>query len=90
MFILHALMPDKRFREGLLYVESTIQAYQRDMRSNMSTAFPLDLEIEEIAVTIDERSDNYTVGDNITTSKVINPYARQQLRTLESNDQSHE
>ena len=86
MFVLNALTFDKRFKEGLTYVESTIQAYQRDSRVSSLTPFPLDLEIDEIAVTIDERSDDYVVGDNITTNKVINPYAKSHIRTLEATD----
>ena len=85
MFVLQALLPDKRFRAGLVYVEATIQAYQRDSRAHTTIPFPIDLEIDEIAVTIDERSDNYTVGDNIRSPKISNPYARgKHARTLES------
>ena len=76
MFILYALIPDKRFHEELLFVEATIKLWQRDMKANMTTAFPLDLEIEEIGVTIEERSDNYTVGDKVTPPKIQNLYAR--------------
>ena len=86
IFVLNALTFDKRFKEGLTYVESTIQDYQRDSRVSSLTPFPLDLEIDEIAVTIDERSDEYVVGDNITTTKVINPYAKLHIRMLEATD----
>ena len=46
------------------------------MKTNMTTSFPLDLKIEEIGVTIDERSDAYTVGDKAAAPRVLNPYAR--------------
>ena len=36
----------------------------------------MDLEIDEIAVTIDERSDDYTPGEKPATPKIANPYAR--------------
>jgi len=51
MFVLQALTGDARFKEGLTYVEATIQAYQRDTRISPDTPFPLELEIDEIAVT---------------------------------------
>ena len=76
MFILHTLKVDTRFKEDLIYVEATIQAYQWDTVITPTTLFPLDLEIDEITVTIDERSDAYTVGDKSAVSRVLNPYAR--------------
>ena len=76
MFVLHALTSDTRFRDSLTYVEATIQTFQRDTRSSPITPFPLDLEIDEIAVTIDEHSDVYTLGDKTAPLKVMNPYAR--------------
>ena len=42
----------------------------------MDAPFPLDLEINEIAVTIDERSDAYTVRYKSAPPRVTNPYAR--------------
>ena len=87
MFVLNALTSDKRFRDGLVYVEATIQAYQRDSRVSGDTPFPLDLEIDEIAVTIDKRSEDYLVGDKITTPRVINPYASK-IRMLEAEDKA--
>ena len=86
MFVLNALTFDKRFKEGLAYVEGTIQAYQRDSSVSSLTPFPIDLEIDEVAVTIDERSDNYVVGDKLTTARVINPYAMSHIRMLEATD----
>ena len=84
MLILNALIIDKRFRMGLNYVKATIQAYQRGSRINIDIQFPLDLEIYEIEVTIDERSDNYTSGDNATPLKVVNLYASgNKVRRLE-------
>lgn len=49
----------KKFKEGTLYVEGTIQVYQRNTRITPDTSFPLHLEIDEIAVTIVERSEKY-------------------------------
>ena len=76
MFILHALTVDTRFKEGLVYVEATIQAYQRDTRIIPTTPSPLDLGINEISVTIDERSDAYKVRDKAAALRVLNSYAR--------------
>ena len=53
LFIIRALKSDDRFKPGLEYVMFTLQAYQQDSRSNPSITFPLDLEIDEISVTID-------------------------------------
>ena len=86
MFVLNALTFDKQFKEGLAYVEATTQAFQRDSRVSSTTPFPLDLEIDEIAVTIDERSDNYVVGDKVTAPRVLNPYAKTHIRMLEATD----
>lgn len=83
MFIIQALMPYKRFREGLIYSESTLQAYQRDFRDNVLTLFPLD--IDDIAVTIDERSENYTIGNNTSGPRVMDPYAKSIVQVIESN-----
>ena len=85
MFVLNALTADKRFKEGIIYVEATIQAFQRDSRDSKDTPFPLDLEIDKIAVTIGERSKAYEVGNNITPPRVINPYASK-LRLLNVED----
>ena len=76
MFILHAITVDTRFKEGLVYVEVTIQAYQLDTRITPTTPSPLDLEIDKIAVTIDEISKANTVGDKAAAPCVLNPYAR--------------
>ena len=43
MFVLNALTFDKRFKEGLTYVEGTIRAYQRDSRVSSLTPFPTNL-----------------------------------------------
>ena len=75
MFILHALKVDTCFKEGLVYVEATIQAYQRDTIITPTTLFPLDLEIDEITVTIDERYDAYTVGDKAAAPCALNQYS---------------
>ena len=63
-FIINALRHDARLRPGLYYVESTLQAYQRDVRLNSAIPFPLELQHDEIGVVIDEHSDDYTVGAN--------------------------
>ena len=85
MFVLNALASDKRFRDGLIYVEDTIKAFQTDSRVSGDTPFPLDLEITEIAVTIDAHSEDYVVGDKITTPRVINSYDSK-LQMLEAED----
>ena len=84
MFIIKELSGDKRFKDGLLYVQGTLQAYQRDITITPTTPFPLDIGIDEIAITIDKHSEEYTVGDKASTPRVINPYARDTtVRTLE-------
>ena len=76
MFVLKTLSVDSRFKDGLVYVEATLHAYQRDTQITPTAPFPLNLDIEEIAITIAERSDAYTVGVKTTTPCVVNPYAR--------------
>ena len=76
MFILHTLIVDTCFKEGLVYVEATIQVYQRDTRITPTTPFPLDLEIDGITVTINERSNPYMVRDRAAAQRVLNTYAR--------------
>lgn len=84
MFNLYAIISNKRFTTGVMYVDTTIQSFQRDSRIFHSIPFLLNLEIDKIIVYIDERSDNYTVGQNITTAKVINLYARgNQVHSME-------
>ena len=51
MFVIKALSVDSRFKNGLVYVEATLQAYQRDTQITPTTPFPLDLDIDEIAIT---------------------------------------
>ena len=48
------------------------------------TPFPLDLEIDEIAVTIDEHSKNYVIGNKIKSAQVINVYAKSNIRILKA------
>ena len=50
------------------------------------TPFPLDLGIDEIAVIIHEHSNEYGVGDKITSARVINPYTKSNIRMLEATD----
>ena len=69
MFIINALRHDERLRPGLHYVESTLQAYQKDKNLNPSIKFPLELDFDEIGVLIDERSDDYIVGANTALPK---------------------
>lgn len=69
-------MVNKRFTYGLRYVEATLQAYQPATTIIPLTHFPFELEIDEIGVTIDERSDDYTVDDKAIATRVTNPYAR--------------
>ena len=70
---MNTLELDNRFKTGTDYVNSTLQAYQRDRTSNASATFPTDFKVDEIGVTIDERSIEYMIGD--TSS--VNPYATQ-------------
>ena len=84
MFIIKELSEDKRFKDGLLYVQGTLQNYQQAITITPTTPFPLDIGIEEIAITIDEHSDDYTVGDKAAAPRVINPYARDStVRTMD-------
>ena len=76
MLIINALIINKIFRMVLNYIGATIQAYQAYRIINNDIQFQLDLVIDEITVTINERSDNFTSGVNTTLPKVINPYAR--------------
>ena len=76
MYVVNALKQDDRFKSGLDYVLSTLLSYQRDRRGNPGIPYPLDLEIDEIAVTIDEHSTEYIVGDQKTTiTPLSNPFA---------------
>ena len=68
MFIVNALRHDERLQPGIHYVESTLQAYQRDAHLNPLIQFPLELDFDEIGVLIDERSDDYIVGAQATLS----------------------
>ena len=76
MFVIKALKVDNRFKEGLMYAEAPLQSYQRDSQITPTTPFPLDLEIDEITITIVERSDEYIVGEKAPAPRVVNPYAR--------------
>ena len=84
-YIINSLKDDERFSPGVEYVRSTLQAYQRDCRTNPSVTFPIDLEIDEIGVTIDERSTKYTVGEEGNTEHV-NTFAHGSIRAM--NDRS--
>ena len=68
----------------MTYAEATIQAFQRDSRVSSTTPFTLDLEIDEIAVTINERSNDYEVGGKHISTRVINPYAKTNICRLEA------
>ena len=63
-FIINALRHDVQLRPRLFYVESTLQAYQRDVRLNSAITFPHELQHDDVGVIIDENSDDYTVGAN--------------------------
>ena len=71
MFIINALRHDARLRPGLHYVESSLQAYQRDARLNPAITFPLELHFDEIGVVIDEHSEDYIVGANAALPRSI-------------------
>ena len=66
IFLITSLKLDKRVRMGVQYVENSLMAYQHDVITKSTVVFPLDLELDEIGVTIDERSDTYTVGTHIS------------------------
>jgi len=70
-FIINALRHDVRLRPGLFYVESTLQAYQRDVRLNSAITFPHELQHDDIGVIIDDNSDDYTVGANAHLPTII-------------------
>ena len=64
MFVIKAQKVDNRFKDRSMYVEATLQGYQRDSQITPTTHFPIGLDINEIAITIAERSDAYKVGEN--------------------------
>ena len=77
LFIVKTLIFDSRFKDCLINVTALIQAHQREFRCNEDIIFPMERELEVIWVSIDERSDAYTVGTNATTTaptKIINAY----------------
>ena len=75
MYVVNALKKDSRFKPGLEYVLATLLSHQRDSRSDNESQFPMDLEIDEIAVTIDERCPEYKVEDDFSkTEEIVNPY----------------
>ena len=79
MYVVNALKKDTRFKQGIDYVLVTVLGYQRDCRLNPDIIYPMDIEIDEIAVTIDERSVEYNVGEHqdsgIKSNTFVNPYA---------------
>lgn len=54
MFVIKTISVDSRFKDGWVYVEATLQAYQRDTQITPTTLSLLNLDIEEIAITIAE------------------------------------
>ena len=76
MFILYALTVDTHFKEEFVYVEDTIQVYQHDTKITPTIPFSLNIEIDEIAIAIDEGSDAYMVRDKSAALRVLNPYTR--------------
>ena len=78
MYVVNALKKDVRFKEGIEYVLAAVLTYQRDSRAEPLIMYPIDLEIDEIAVTIDDRSEEYNVGDQeevgVKKQRYINPY----------------
>ena len=78
--IVNALKHEERLKPGIEYVLATILAYQRERKVNPTIIYPLDLEIDDIAVTIDEQSPNYTVGDKASTNTTVdNPYGMSKI-----------
>ena len=72
-FITTSLSNDDHFQPGVEYVKSNLLTYQQERSYSINTTFPIDLEIDKIGVTIDERSPEYEVG----ASPTANPYATQ-------------
>ena len=70
MFIINTLRHDEWLQPGLHYIESTLQAYQRDTNLDLLIQFPLELGFDEIGVLIDERSDDYIAGANTALTKI--------------------
>ena len=70
-------LPQFSIQSGL-YVLAAVLVYQRDSRADPSNLYPIDIENDEIAVTIDNRSPKYIVGDQeemgVTKKKYVNPY----------------
>ena len=58
-----ALERDKRQNNGIMYVNTILEAYQCDTNINPSIPFPIDLEINEIGVVMENNCEDYTVGD---------------------------
>ena len=56
---------DKHFRVGEQYVEYSLTDYQCDTITNPTIIISLDLVLDGIGVTVDERSDVYTVGKHV-------------------------
>ena len=76
MFVVNTLEKDTQFKLGIEYVLATVLAYQGGCRIDPSKTYPLDLEIDEITVTIAERCQDYIVGEQSNQSTgVTNPYA---------------
>ena len=71
LYIVNALRTDDRFKPGVEYVDATLLSYQREIRVNKAASFPFDLDMDEIGVTIDERSPNYTVGESQTRTPTV-------------------
>ena len=94
MYVMNTLKSDDRFTAGIEYVKNTLQAYQRERSMNQSCIFPIDLEIDEIGITIDERSPDYVVGELATTTPtitrgVINAFNRRSFQQNQNNDKNH-
>ena len=63
-------------------ISKLLSNHQCESQVSVVAQIILGLEIDEIAVTIDERSDVYTVGDKVAAPRVIPPHARDTVRTM--------
>ena len=69
---------DARLKNGSVFINALVQAYQKDIMLQTNTVFPIDLEIDKADVTINEKIDDYEVGFNIfeRPTKVTKTYVK--------------
>ena len=72
MYIINPLKHDERLAPGTTYVQATLEAYQRNHYLNPTIPFPFDLNIDVIAVVLDDHSPTYVVGERATYGPEFN------------------